>query len=563
MKQNSNITDAISIHEQLSIFLEPKRLYDYNNEYRKLMNWVCGYLENGNQEGQKYVRFQENESLLQPPLTVLLAKMVIQKNKKALKARDKFIDILANNKHKVKDYLNTEYDMNKIMGKVYEYWYKKPNDFIIIDLPKKDENKTLSPQIYFLNISHVIDYQHDDFDNLLYVEWSYKEDEETYIIRFDQENRTVMNNDGAIILQVKHNLGYCPAKQLSTMRYRADTKDLKKSIFVDTLGVLREIWYWAVSNNYASSYLAYPIMWMFSDDETNNEESFRDFTVNSNMKDEDKAEYLLRQKELSKQSSHVGAGELIEVTRQDPTQPFDVPLGKLDVDASGLNYLDDKMDKRIDLLVVSTMGKKGEAENEQAKNQKQVEQGFQSQQEVLSEIAKEMEMNHVFIVDTILTEKFGEAYQGSIIKYGNDFFRLSLEELWEQYAKAKEAGLINLLQEISEDIINVRYEFNEKKKETELLKNNLTPFYLSSNEEVTDWKDKFLISKEDWYKKINFPNLLKRFETENFTIDSFESDVTTEDKVKVINEEINKYIQEYLNSNKDEQKSRTMEQTEG
>ena len=75
----------------------------------------------------------------------------------------------------------------------------------------------------------------------------------------------------------------------------------------------------------------------------------------------------------------------------------------------------------------------------------------------------------------------------------------------------------------------------------------LSPYYLSDNEEVTSWLKDGVISEEDWYRKINLPSLIQRFELENFSIEAFDKELSIGEKVRVIKSVIDTYVNEFLN----------------
>jgi len=526
---DKSIQKAKYIKQQLDFFtlqaMSLTDLYQGNSLYASdIKRWLIQYVGNGNENDQKVIRFEENERLLQPSKTSELFEKAFSRNKKALRAKDKYIALTVKNKNQNIDKFQQNYDHERfIEEEVYYSWCHSPNDFVAIDYPEEGGD----PYPFIISIDQVESFEYSERGKLQRLVFK----TEKGIHTFTEKERTFQSEeDNQLNYSYPHKLGYTPAIQISSLKIE---HNVYGNVFTPILGLMKQIWFWSISAHYAETYMAFPVTW-FLDDDVSEYESFSEFAINTGFPDvaelpsserlDINSKYIAYLDALKNRDGHVGAGEVFKVALGEDER-FQIPVGRVEPSVEGLKYLDEKQKARESQFLTATKGRGGEPENNQAINEKQVDQGYQSEQEILSTIASQMQRVHRFLVKCLTDEIYEMGQIQVSINYGGDFFKLTLDQAWENFRKAKENGMFGLLQEMAKDIIDIQFKHDPVRRRREVIKNMLCDYYLADNKEITEWASAGLVTREQWTSKVNLPSLIYELEIEiGQPIESYKDD---------------------------------------
>jgi hypothetical protein len=169
---------------------------------------------------------------------------------------------------------------------------------------------------------------------------------------------------------------------------------------------------------------------------------------------------------------------------------------------------------------------------------------FESRQNNLEKLAEAIQDIQKFGEDTVARLRYGgAAYHGSVINYGNRFFLQTEKEMLEEYKVSKDAGLPNyMLEEKRSAWIEKKHKNDPLMAQRIKLLDALEPYpdyNLSNLQTIQEY-----ISREQMVLKINFNDLIKRFENENGDIVKWREGLDFRFKVHRINEKLQAYIAE-------------------
>ncbi|MGL5981137.1 MAG: hypothetical protein ACRCZY_09735, partial [Phocaeicola sp.] len=195
-------------------------------------------------------------------------------------------------------------------------------------------------------------------------------------------------------------------------------------------------------------------------------------------------------------------------------------------------------------IFTATIGVGGDISNKSV-NELQVESNFESKVSVLNSIKGNLEAAQKFVDDTICRLRYGEYFLGSSISYGTEFYIYSVEDLYDQYKKAKENGSSEaILDSLMWQTIETEYRNDPIELQRMIILKHLEPFRHYTFDELMKLSDKNLISDEALKIKLNFSSFVDRFERENTNIIEFASQVDFNKKINTINEKFKEYGRE-------------------
>lgn len=536
---------------------------DFTEAHSSILNFLLQYVGNGDRQNGKYKRLEQLMHNSLPLATNDLCQGIEQELAKALNAQNKIVQVEFSNPEtegRAETYRqNVLFDSGFVKNRVYPALLREPGSIIATDYPRAADGEPV-PDKLIISPDKVIDVYCDEDGAVKWLMFYGKTDielseDEKAVFVFDGTSRRVFIEKNselseAPVIEAPHGLGYCPACFVSDS-YRNAADNLVERIGPLSAVIEKLDWLliWELFICYADSYASFPVVWMFANDE--GPEDFESFSerFRSRFGGEIDPGVLVseHQKALRLRANTLSPapGEVFEISlpKADEKLP-EVPLGYINPDVSVLKWLHEKQQSRKGEILKAVLGYGGEPVNNQAQNEKQITASFESRKERLRAVAAQVERVHGFLLDCGMFERFGQVYRGSNIFYGDKFYLLSEPELVQLYGLYKESGLINELENISDQLLRTRYRNNPKRLEAERLKNHLQPFYLSTNDEVTAWYAAELVSERDWQLKVRFHDLLQRWERENFAITAFDPEVGLQQKVDIILTDLNTYLDE-------------------
>ena len=446
--------------------------------------------------------------------------------------------------------------------KGWDFFKTQINSVLIVDLPEEQEAGDRYPQPYFywLPIRDVIDFKADPTTGQM--KWIIFHQDGDKIAVFDDESRRVFsakgNEIGELLMEAKHDLGYCPARFFWNDPMSLDKPDIKQSPVTKELDRLDWYLFFSISKRNLDTYGSYPIYWgyqqdcHFHNDECECDGGFLKDRKGNWMYDNNG---LLMQCPVCSQKPLTGAGSFVEIPVPDPSQgqpDLSNPVGMLAVDRSSLDYNKEE-EKRLRLdIITAIVGQAEEVTQREAFNEQQVMAGFESQSAVLKQVKKGFEEAQKWVDDTIAKERYGTSFVSSSINYGTEFYLFTSDELRARYKTAKESGASEAdLDALQQQIIETEYRHNPQQMQRMIILGDLEPYRHLTRAEVQALYDKNLITIEELLIKLNFADFVRRFERENMNIITFGENIDYDTKIDTIKERLTEYAREIIPEKKD------------
>jgi hypothetical protein len=463
------------------------------------------------------------------------------------------------------------------------------DNILVIDLPRLgigpdgdilQTSDRPEPYYYLLDIDRLIDIQNDKVvptDGLNGKDFYYFKTEyiifkgsgynPTEIYVFDDERYRVYEKlDGQeprLIGESIHGLGFCPARSFWTTPLNSESKILKRGPITNSLSDLDWLLFFVICERYAELYLSFPIIAMYRAKCTYKEklDNGTERKCSNGYLEIDGQRYLGDNRvecPKCKQAGKVGPGHVIFI---DPPKEvggagadpdlMSNPMKFIAADTQSLKYIQDKIAEIKAEITVNCIGRSKDTNDATAKNEMQVDSGFETSEAILLKAKRNFEIAHEFVLDTMARLRYGDQYLGGVVNYGDEFLQKGEDEEMDEYKVALDAKLPSYeLAERRKDINAARYRNDPKRQERLRILENLEPFPSTALPDLLDYKAKTpgLISETDIIIKMNFDAFINRFEREVAPIVLFGSLIDFKKKIALINEDLIRYANEYKDS---------------
>lgn len=429
-----------------------------------------------------------------------------------------------------------------------------PNSILVVDLPEAQNTSRPEPYFYWLEIDAVIDYESKDS---LSFEWLIFKQPGNKIAVFDNESIQVfqLNDKNEIItpalVDVKHDLGYCPARFFWSSFLNESNKDLKKNPLTKELSNLDWYLFFGLSKQHLDLYAPYPIYSAYEADcdfENNETGDYCDggFLRNSDGNYKMLANGSIERCPCCSEKRIAGPGSFIEVpvpSRDEGVSDMRNPVQITQIDKDSLDYNTKECERLKNEIIISVIGSGGTVSEKEAINETQVAANFESKTAALTALKVNFEAAQKFIEDTICKLRYGNAFLSSSIDWGTEFYVFTVKELYAKYEQAKNSGaLTSELDAIAQQICEVEYRNNPLIMQRMLILRQLEPYPHKTQDEILDLFSEGLLSEEQVKLKVHFSSLIDRFERENINIVEFASNKTLRDKIEIINNKLLDYV---------------------
>lgn len=430
------------------------------------------------------------------------------------------------------------------------------NSVLIVDLPQEQKGEYPDPYFYWLGIEHVIDYDcnHDGA-----LEWIIFRQKDNKIACFDDTYFRVitLNAKGepeGEIVEVAHNLGFCPAKFFWSTELNQRQPDIKKSPLSPQLANLDWLLFFSISKRHLDLYAPYPIYSAYEADcdFANNETG--DYCDGGYLRDSHQQYKVLRdgtveQCPICSTKRLAGVGSFIEVPVPQGNDPdLRNPVQITTIDKASLDYNVEEVNRIKTEVMSAVIGLGGDIQQKQSVNELQVAANFESKVSVLNSLKTNLESARKFVDDTVCRLRYGDNFLGSSISMGTEFYIFSVDDLYDQYKKAKENGASEAeLDSISDQIIETEHRNDPTQMQRMIILKHLEPYRHSTFDELMKMSEKQLLNLVSLKIKINFSTFVDRFERENTNIIEFGSQLDFATKIKIINEKFQEYVREQDN----------------
>ena len=430
------------------------------------------------------------------------------------------------------------------------------NSVMIIDLPTEQKGERPEPYFYFLGIENVIDFESKGES----LEWIIFKQPDNKIAAFDNEFMRVFATDdkgqlGEIISEVRHGLGFCPARFFWSTPLSDECPDVKKSPLSPQLGNLDWLLFFSVSKRHLDLYAPYPIYSAYAADCTFRNNETGDYCDGGFLRNLNGEYKMLRDGSVERcpvcsEKRIAGVGSFIEVPiptdgRADLRNPVTITT----IDKNSLDYNTTEEQRLAYEIFSKVTGSGGEVQQKVSINEMQVSANFEEKRNVLLSLKTNFEKAQQFIDDTICRLRYGETYLSCNVNWGTEFYLYSADDLQAMYTQAKNAGASEArLDMIADQIISTENRNNPIQMQRMYLLKQLEPYRHLSLSQMQSLLGKSLIDPIMMIIKINFATFVDRFERENINIIEFGSSLPLDKKINIINQKFIDYAKEQQSS---------------
>lgn len=439
--------------------------------------------------------------------------------------------------------------------KGWDFFKTEINSVLIVDMPTEQSKSDRYPQPYFywLPIESVITYKVNRESGLMdYIIFNQHDkriaviDDESYRV-FDGKS----GNIGSLLVENRHDLGYCPAKFFWDEPINLKEPDVKASPLTKQLEALDWLLFFHISKRNLDLFGAYPILSGYEQDCNYSNSETGDYCDGGFLRNR-QGEYLIDNAGLLMPCPKcgnkriVGAGSFVEIPiPKDGQADMRNPVQMLSVDKNSLDYNVNEEERLKLNIITAVVGQNEEITQRDAFNEQQVRAAFESQTTVLGRIKKGFEAAQQFVDSTICRLRYGKEFLSADIDYGTEFFLTDENQLREQYKSAKAAGASEAeLDALQNRIIETEYRNNPTLLKRMQILAELEPYRHLTYTEVQALYQSGIIGEDELRIKLNFNNYIRRFERENTNILTFGELLPMEKKIQIINQKLKDYAGE-------------------
>lgn len=441
-------------------------------------------------------------------------------------------------------------------SKGWEYFKTEINSVLIVDLPTEQDaaDKYPRPYFYWLPIEQVITFDADPVMGVM--RWIiFKQDDKRIAVIDDERYRVFTEKDGNIgdlLIDSPHDLGYTPARFFWNEAISLREPDVKASPLTEQLESMDWYLFYHISKRHLDMYGSYPIYSGYeqSCDFSNAENG--DYCDGGFLKDK-QGRYKLDQAGILERCPKcgdkriAGVGSFVEIPVPDGDKQPDLrnPVQMLTVDRNSLDYNVAEEERLRNNIITSIVGTNEEITTRDALNEQQIKANFESQSTILNRVKKGFEAAQQFVDETVCRLRYGNLFVSAKINLGTEFYIYDAMELRKRYKLAKETGASEAeLDAMQNQIIETEYRNDSTQLQRMLVLAELEPYRHLTSAEVLNLYGQQIISEPELRVKLNFANLVRRFERENTNILEFGTQIPFSEKIKVITNKFYEYASE-------------------
>jgi hypothetical protein len=430
-----------------------------------------------------------------------------------------------------------------------------PNSITVIDINEQGE-----PILILVPNNKLLGYELKKDASFDYVVFEHScGDDWTKIAVYDDEYyRVFLRTDTGnvqLLVENEHSLGYCPARFFYDKPLN-NKYDFDRCVpLSNVMGVMSQ---WQLMETYifyADHYSSFPAV-EFADNECT-VEGCNNGTIDGepilNDVNEVISYTLPKPCPNCAKSGLIGPGTAvgIEVSEDSDIQDTRGVLRFVSPDVSSLEYAVGKQTDRENFIKLNTVGYNNVVTKE-AVNEQQIRFLAESRSKTPREISTHLSDLYTWIVQTIHNLMFDTDVTINA-SFGTEFLVLSEKDLMILIQEAKKAGVqSSVIADFNKQLIETKYKTQPSKVSYMSIASDLEPSPFDTREEVEKkYKDR-MITDVDYYIKLNFYDLIRRFEMENGSIVSFGIELPYDTKIKRIKDTLIFYTNQKLESNGDD-----------
>jgi hypothetical protein len=547
--------------------------------YNDFVRWVRDILPL-----DKYEQFKKYMRL--PVPTVGISEKAHTELARALEAENQYIKVDFNNPAYTADfeaYRNQLGDTTFWETDGMEAVRTRINSIIIVDLPRQQASERPEPYYYLLEITpenvldvdfkkdgvaeYVLFYGAGSQRNILYAyddscfRVFTRQDSRTEYVMTYEARHSVFDENGRLV----SGLGYCPARRFWDELLTSTSTIQAQAPLAKVFGRLDEYIFDFYSLRYYSVYGKWPVIWEYEDSEPKHlnpeypgiaceKGYFRVPTGDTTISDNDGQTIVHNKARLvecaeCKKSRYTGPGSLKRISPPEERGDSDLrePMGFIEPNPEIMKAAQEALDRDEQRIIEMLTGFGGEPTNASARNEKDVEAGFEGKQSYLIKFKENIEAAQKWALDTTGFFRFFVKPESTVDR-GTEFYLKSASQLSEEYANGKKAGLPPyMLAPIRELRDETKFRGNDELRQRQRILSHLQPYPDQTDTELQAWLS-------SWPAGLNAPLLMlrlgfdfyiKRFERENqMSVVDFAKDLSFDAKIERVLERLLEYAAE-------------------
>jgi hypothetical protein len=489
--------------------------------YFEFINWVGSLLKQ-----DKFNRF--NQLLRFPNPNNELTDAIYSELHKALNSEDYVETYVFSDDNSAADWDAYKAKFNKFWHiTAWDTYRRSINSFIIIDWPELQVTDKPEAGYFFLDVDNVLDAEVDADNKCHYILFKTARGTAAYC----DEYLRLFNDNDELIAEVEHGLGETPARNFWTDTLNVKSNLNKKAAISGELSELDWLLMHRVNKKYLDIGNSYPIIYEYEADDDDTET------------DSDDKPTAIKGDTKNAGNELVGAGSYKTVpapSDKDEPDLMNKPIHTEKVDKDALEFATNEQ-KRLEFgIFTASVGIGGEAANDSAKNEKQVQSGFESRENILKNIAYNFAVAKSWANGMVCKIRYGDMYLSNFIYGGSKFFLRSEAEIIQSLGQY-DSDVIR--ESLNDQLIENRFKKDDTQRMRAEMILELDPYAYRSNTEIISLFEKSLISWEDFQIKQKLFTFVKKFERENGTITSFELSKPYDKRIELIKNTIKSYVE--------------------
>lgn len=564
---------AVDHEKRIQIHSEPIASHeDHGIGHHFFLEWVKDIVSNK----KKFARFQQ--FLRFPYFTNDIVDSIFNQLSKVFDSRNSFRKYDFKTPSNEQDFIAYLADISDAFfwrTEVFESIKNNINSVVVIDM-RPTESTQPEPYSYVVKTDMIIDMDNTVIRNTTVDKKLFKRFKTEYLIFKDVSGRIIALDDDfyrsfkfddqkQIIsepeIEIPHQLGYCPAAQIYSDPFNSKDNIRKKGPISTTISDLDFVLYYETFKRYSDSFVPNPITVKYAEE--------CNYVADNGVSCDGGKLMVQHHSSLSSlhgttdgfhfvacpkcnEDSMVGPGEMLEVNPPRNREEFD----QLDAihfvmpPLEGIEYTSKDIARRIEDIMLRTVGVTDEQFSGQAKNIPQILGGFETRKTILRNIAVNIEIIKKFTHQTIARLRYSNDFEGCSIFEGDEFFLETEKQLFEKYAEEKANGNSEFELSLSRDkITETKHKNNPNLLQRAKFLSFIEPYQGQTFKEIQSLKkdNPTLINDIDFVIKINFDSFVKRFEVEVEPIGSLlSSENSRQDNIKTVQDKFIEYANETL-----------------
>lgn len=366
--------------------------------------------------------------------------------------------------------------------------------------------------------------------------------------------RVVKLTDGIYTIETEasHTLGYCPAKFFYDNPLTSNKFQFNRGVpLSNVVGVMGQWQLFDTFKYYADHLYPFPVT-EYADSGCDNE-SCVDGTIYYDPSIDANGFEIQRQPTECTTCANkalIGPGTSlgIEVGQDREDQDTRGIFRYISPDISGLDLIEARQQAREAFMKINVVGYNNESTS-QSVNEMQVMSGMESRKKPLIDIKEYLDALYVWIAKGVVKLTYSVDVRVHA-NFGTEYFILGEKDILSNIKEAKLAGVQDTeIEQLNRLLIETKYKGNPYTIQRMLITSDVEPSPFDTRLEARSKFAEGMMTREDYYIKVNFSDLIGLFERENGSIIDFGRELTYAKKIEKIKDELLFYANKKLESN--------------